>query len=282
MNRKPQEADCFNRVKGADCMDPKCGYHTHIRTCGGEYLKTKEPEPPKKQAKGKTKGRGDVVLTNNNAGLSQDDGKRSLRELFDNAASAGPGSQSGAADSARKADGGHGSAAAAAAKPAGKRARISELLAGPSSKKRALDAQAPADAAQQRINDLMSPAKPSHKRQRDADTRPDAAPSKRAAIAGHTPDDVICLDSDADDDAQQPSPAAGVQSGLHQGTATDAKPAEPHSTAGNAQHGAQQHNRTELQQQPDNADEGPGSRQNMRELCAAAAMRRLAIVGAAD
>ena len=38
MNRPPQPADCrFHR--GAACTDPKCGYHTHIRNCGGEWVK---------------------------------------------------------------------------------------------------------------------------------------------------------------------------------------------------------------------------------------------------
>lgn len=49
-NRKPQEADCFTR-RGAACNHPKCRYHTHLRTCGGTYIKVKEPEPKKKEPK---------------------------------------------------------------------------------------------------------------------------------------------------------------------------------------------------------------------------------------
>jgi hypothetical protein len=25
--------------KGADCSDPKCAHHMHIKTCGGEWVK---------------------------------------------------------------------------------------------------------------------------------------------------------------------------------------------------------------------------------------------------
>ncbi|PNW81850.1 hypothetical protein CHLRE_06g263100v5 [Chlamydomonas reinhardtii] len=52
MNRPPQEADCFGiRTRGptgAACRDPNCAYHVHIRTCGGTFVKVKEPEKPPK------------------------------------------------------------------------------------------------------------------------------------------------------------------------------------------------------------------------------------------
>ncbi|GIL49975.1 hypothetical protein Vafri_6103, partial [Volvox africanus] len=46
MNRPPQEADCIGRTgsRGAACHDPNCGYHTHLRTCGGAYIKIREPD----------------------------------------------------------------------------------------------------------------------------------------------------------------------------------------------------------------------------------------------
>jgi hypothetical protein len=62
MNRKPQEADCELHIKGSDCGATSCRYHTHERTCGGSYIKTKEPEPPKK--KGRSNRKRSVVLTN--------------------------------------------------------------------------------------------------------------------------------------------------------------------------------------------------------------------------
>ena len=43
MNRKPQEADCRQRA-GAACQDVRCNWHMHLKTCGGEYVKIKEPE----------------------------------------------------------------------------------------------------------------------------------------------------------------------------------------------------------------------------------------------
>jgi hypothetical protein len=43
MNRKPQEADCLTR-QGAACKDIKCRYHMHIKFCGGEYEKIREPD----------------------------------------------------------------------------------------------------------------------------------------------------------------------------------------------------------------------------------------------
>ena len=53
MNRPPQEADCRGRA-GSKCADPACRYHTHIKKCGGTFVKTKEPEgyaDKKKRAK---------------------------------------------------------------------------------------------------------------------------------------------------------------------------------------------------------------------------------------
>ena len=45
MNRRPQEADCRGRMgKGSACRDPQCRWHTHLRTCGGEFIKVQEPE----------------------------------------------------------------------------------------------------------------------------------------------------------------------------------------------------------------------------------------------
>jgi hypothetical protein len=49
-NRKPQEADCLTR-NGDACNHPRCRYHTHLRTCGGAWIKIKEPEPKKKVPK---------------------------------------------------------------------------------------------------------------------------------------------------------------------------------------------------------------------------------------
>ena len=49
-NRKPQAADCFTR-HGEACTHSKCRYHTHLRNCGGAYVKVKEPEPKKKAPK---------------------------------------------------------------------------------------------------------------------------------------------------------------------------------------------------------------------------------------
>lgn len=43
MNRKPQEADCRQRA-GAGCTDVRCNWHMHLKTCGGDYVKVKEPE----------------------------------------------------------------------------------------------------------------------------------------------------------------------------------------------------------------------------------------------
>ncbi|GFR43505.1 hypothetical protein Agub_g4597, partial [Astrephomene gubernaculifera] len=49
MNRPPQEADCIGRTgsRGPSCRDPNCGYHTHIRQCGGAFIKVREPDPKK-------------------------------------------------------------------------------------------------------------------------------------------------------------------------------------------------------------------------------------------
>lgn len=53
MNRRPQPADCLTR-QGDACQHLKCSYHVHERTCGGEYVKIKEPEPkPKAPRKSK-------------------------------------------------------------------------------------------------------------------------------------------------------------------------------------------------------------------------------------
>jgi hypothetical protein len=52
MNRKPQPADCLTR-QGDACRDDRCRYHTHVRTCGGTFVKIKEPEPKTKHSKGK-------------------------------------------------------------------------------------------------------------------------------------------------------------------------------------------------------------------------------------
>lgn len=38
MNRRPQPADCRTRL-GDVCFDPYCTWHTHLRSCGGEYIK---------------------------------------------------------------------------------------------------------------------------------------------------------------------------------------------------------------------------------------------------
>ncbi|GAX81087.1 hypothetical protein CEUSTIGMA_g8521.t1 [Chlamydomonas eustigma] len=47
MNRPPQEADCRGRMgRGSDCADPCCHFHTHIKKCGGRYIKIRSPDPP--------------------------------------------------------------------------------------------------------------------------------------------------------------------------------------------------------------------------------------------
>lgn len=46
-NRRPQEADCWLNIKpggGQECRDTRCKWHMHLRHCGGEYIKIKEPE----------------------------------------------------------------------------------------------------------------------------------------------------------------------------------------------------------------------------------------------
>lgn len=51
MNRKPQEADCRwkkPRSGEAKCSDPTCRWHMHLKHCGGEFIKVKEPEGFKK------------------------------------------------------------------------------------------------------------------------------------------------------------------------------------------------------------------------------------------
>jgi hypothetical protein len=83
MNRKPQEADCLRRVKGQDCGDQSCRYHTHERTCGGEFIKTKEPEPKEKSSgKGRGKKRDAVVLTNASDEGGAASGTPSIRDVF--------------------------------------------------------------------------------------------------------------------------------------------------------------------------------------------------------
>eukprot|EP00879_Flechtneria_rotunda_P011440 GHRR01011950.1.p1 GENE.GHRR01011950.1~~GHRR01011950.1.p1 ORF type:complete len:634 (+),score=298.82 GHRR01011950.1:873-2774(+) len=56
MNRPPQEADCRGYSKkaaaeasaagkpGSYCEDRRCGYHSHLRHCGGKYIKIAEPD----------------------------------------------------------------------------------------------------------------------------------------------------------------------------------------------------------------------------------------------
>jgi hypothetical protein len=49
MNRPPQPADCSLRgrqMPPGGCFDPRCRYHVHLRVCGGDYVKIKEPEKP--------------------------------------------------------------------------------------------------------------------------------------------------------------------------------------------------------------------------------------------
>lgn len=43
MCRRPQEADCRSKA-GANCADPGCRWHMHLRHCGGTFVKIKEPE----------------------------------------------------------------------------------------------------------------------------------------------------------------------------------------------------------------------------------------------
>lgn len=55
MNRAPQEADCWRRA-GSSCRDPRCSWHMHLRHCGGEFVKVKEPEGFQ-QRRGRSRGR---------------------------------------------------------------------------------------------------------------------------------------------------------------------------------------------------------------------------------
>lgn len=44
MNRPPQEADCRGRMgRGADCQDPKCNFHMHLKHCAGTFKKVCSP-----------------------------------------------------------------------------------------------------------------------------------------------------------------------------------------------------------------------------------------------
>eukprot|EP00741_Cyanophora_paradoxa_P003062 tig00000663_g2973.t1 len=54
MNRAPSEKDCFRANRGLACSDPRCAWHMHLRHCGGEFVKIKEPEGyrPKKRKGG--------------------------------------------------------------------------------------------------------------------------------------------------------------------------------------------------------------------------------------
>lgn len=36
-------------------MDPRCSWHVHVKSCGGEFVKTKEPEPKGKGKMGGTR-----------------------------------------------------------------------------------------------------------------------------------------------------------------------------------------------------------------------------------
>ncbi len=52
-HRRPQEADCRGlRGKGAACADASCKWHMHLKHCGGEFIKVKEPEGYASRAKG--------------------------------------------------------------------------------------------------------------------------------------------------------------------------------------------------------------------------------------
>ena len=43
MNRPPQEADCRGRMgQGADCQDPKCNWHMHLKHCAGTFEKVSD------------------------------------------------------------------------------------------------------------------------------------------------------------------------------------------------------------------------------------------------
>eukprot|EP00850_Spirogloea_muscicola_P009956 SM000057S18386 [mRNA] locus=s57:384778:389245:+ [translate_table: standard] len=45
MNRAPSASDCRWRPSdGTECLDKLCVWHMHVRTCGGNFLKTAEPE----------------------------------------------------------------------------------------------------------------------------------------------------------------------------------------------------------------------------------------------
>jgi hypothetical protein len=54
MNRTPSPSDC--RLKpppGVECTDPRCMWHTHLKTCGGAFVKTAEPEGYQEKGRGK-------------------------------------------------------------------------------------------------------------------------------------------------------------------------------------------------------------------------------------
>ena len=223
MNRKPQEADCLNRVRGRDCNDAKCRYHTHERTCGGAYVKTREPEarPKAGGAKGKRGRRGAVALTNA-PGTEAD--TRSLHDVFRDfekqAPAAGP---AGGGDRQRD--------SAQAAGSAAQRARCASPPAAgprdaqPASKKRAR-AVSSATAAPASANALAGGAlSAAFARSKDkarqvahqsgtqtAERACDPVRAPQAAAAGGGPREVICIDSDSEEErdvrpAPQPSPA---------------------------------------------------------------------------
>jgi hypothetical protein len=59
-NRPPQPADCRTRIadRGSgniECTDHQCTFHNHLRSCGGEFIKVKEPEEYSQKNKKKSK-----------------------------------------------------------------------------------------------------------------------------------------------------------------------------------------------------------------------------------
>eukprot|EP00897_Mesotaenium_endlicherianum_P008825 jgi/Mesen1/7971/ME000422S07128 len=65
LNRTPGPSDCRARPPdGASCGDPRCLWHEHLRTCGGEFVKTAEPADYKdKRKRGKASAAGVIAAT---------------------------------------------------------------------------------------------------------------------------------------------------------------------------------------------------------------------------
>lgn len=95
------ESSCRGRKgKGADCRDPYCSYHMHIKHCGGAYIKIKEPEkrPTEKPKAGSKRGRS---LGDEGASKKPPPGNKTITGFFNTpgsapAAAAAPPAKAGA------------------------------------------------------------------------------------------------------------------------------------------------------------------------------------------